>query len=383
VGELGHHVEILSSTRLCLTRFTRHVREVHRVPSFARQPLAWLEAAKTIARDRAMDVLFPTQEQVSVLSARRASLDVATIAPAFDSLRRVQDKISAYRTLQQAAVPQPESAVLGTLDELNQVTRFPVFVKRPISTASAGVRRASSPAELKAAAAALGLGAGEVLVQQQAIGPLAMVQAVIDDGRLVACHANLRVREGVGGGASIKESVALPTMPEHVEALARALNWRGPLSMDVILTRDGPVVIDVNPRLVEPMNAYLSGIDLVAAALDLAQEGHPTRQPAGRTGVRSHQLLLAVLGAAQRHESRTAVASELFRALAKRGEYAGSVEELTPISGDPMGAIPVIAAAAATLARPSLWRRFHAGAVGPYALTPDAWEQIVAAADQA
>jgi len=165
VGELGHHVEILSSTRLCLTRFTRHVREVHRVPSFARQPLAWLEAAKTIARDRAMDVLFPTQEQVSVLSARRASLDVATIAPAFDSLRRVQDKISAYRTLQQAAVPQPESAVLGTLDELNQVTRFPVFVKRPISTASAGVRRASSPAELKAAAAALGLGAGEVLVQ--------------------------------------------------------------------------------------------------------------------------------------------------------------------------------------------------------------------------
>ena len=84
-----------------------------------------------------MDVLFPTHEQVAVLSARMGSLGVATIAPAFDSLRRVQDKISAYRTLRQAAVPQPELIVLATLDELSQVTRFPVFVKRPISTASA------------------------------------------------------------------------------------------------------------------------------------------------------------------------------------------------------------------------------------------------------
>jgi glutathione synthase/RimK-type ligase-like ATP-grasp enzyme len=376
LGQLGHHVEILSSTPICLTRFTRHVRKVHRVPAFARQPLVWLEAAERIALARAIDVLFPTHEQVTVLSARRASLEVATIAPAFDSLRRVQDKISAYRTLVEAGVPQPESLVLARLDELDRVTRFPVFVKRPISTASAGVRRASSPAELRAAASALGLGAGQVLVQQQASGPLAMVQAIVDDGRLVAYHANLRIREGVGGGAAIKESVALPGMPEHVEALARALSWHGPLSLDVIVTRDGPLAIDVNPRIVEPMNAYLSGVDLVAAALDLAQG----RRPAGRAGVRSHQTLLAVLGAAQRCDSRRAVARELFSALAKRGDYAGSREELTPIAGDPLAAIPLVAAAAATMARPSLWRAFEAGAVGPYALTPEAWEQILAAA---
>ena len=41
LGQLGHHVEILSSTPICLTRFTRHVRKVHRVPAFARQPLVW------------------------------------------------------------------------------------------------------------------------------------------------------------------------------------------------------------------------------------------------------------------------------------------------------------------------------------------------------
>ncbi len=381
LGELGHHVEVLSSTSICLTRFTRRVSKVHRVPPFARQPLVWLEAAERIAKERAIDVLFPTHEQAAVLSARRASLGVATIAPAFAALRRVQDKISAFRTLEEAGVPQPESVVLGSLDELDRAPRFPVFDKRPISTASAGVRRAASPAELRAAAvAALGAGAGQVLVQQQAVGPLAMVQAVIDDGRLIACHANLRVREGVGGGASIKQSVALPAMAEHVERLARALVWHGPLSLDVIVTRGGPLIIDVNPRIVEPMNAYLSGVDLVAAALDLAQKRRPARQPPGRAGVRSHQTLLAVLGAAQRRQSRRAVARELFDALARRGDYAGSTEELTPIAGDPWAAIPVVAAAAATMARPSLWRYFERSAVGPYALTPEAWAQIIAAA---
>lgn len=60
LGDLGHEVEILSSTRLCLARSTRRVRQVH----FARSPLRWLAAAKAIASARSIDVLFPTQEQV-------------------------------------------------------------------------------------------------------------------------------------------------------------------------------------------------------------------------------------------------------------------------------------------------------------------------------
>jgi glutathione synthase/RimK-type ligase-like ATP-grasp enzyme len=379
LGDLGHHVEILSSSRICLTRFTRHVRKVHLVPRFGQEPLAWLEVANTIAKARAMDMLFPTQEQVAVLSARHAALDVSTVVPPFQSLRRVQDKVSAFRTLREIGIPQPESVIAGNVGDLTGQPRFPVFVKRPISTASSAVRRASSPGELEMTARTLGLGASELLIQAQAFGPLAMVQAVADNGQLVAHHANLRIREGVGGGASIKESAALPSMPEHLERLVGELHWHGPLSMDVIVTSQGPVVIDVNPRLVEPMNAYLAGVDLVAAMLDLARLGRPPVQPAGRTGVRSRQLLLAILGAAQRHGSRVAIARELVRALGQRGEYASAVEELTPISGDPIAAIPVIAATLSTLLWPPLWRFFHSGAVESYALTPEAWAQVLSA----
>jgi predicted ATP-grasp superfamily ATP-dependent carboligase len=379
LGDLGHHVEILSSSRICLTRFTRHVRKVHLVPRFGHAPLAWLEVAGTIAKARAIDILFPTQEQVAVLSARHWALDVSTVVPPFQSLRRVQDKISAFRTLQEMGIPQPESVVARSVGDLTGLAKFPVFVKRPISTASSAVRRASSPAELEMAARALGLGVSELLIQAQSLGPLAMVQAVADNGRLVAHHANLRIREGVGGGASLKESVALPSMCAHLEKLMRALHWHGPLSMDVIVTAQGPVVIDVNPRLVEPMNAYLAGVDLVAAMLDLARLGHPAVQPAGRPGVRSRQVLLAILGAAQHHGSRVAVMRELVRALKQRGEYACAVEELTPISGDPIAAVPVIVATLSTLLWPPLWRSFHSGAVAPYALTPGAWDEVLSA----
>ena len=110
-----------------------------------------------------------------------------------------------------------------------------------------------------------------------------MIQALADGGRLVAFNANARVREGAGGGASVKESLALPEMATHVERLVRALRWRGPISFDAILTDSGPLVMDVNPRLVEPINAWASGVDLVGAMLDLAfARPAPERRASGR-----------------------------------------------------------------------------------------------------
>jgi len=91
--------------------------------------------------------------------------------------------------------------------------------------------------------------------------------------------------------------------------------------------------------------------------------------------------LLAILGAAEHHCTRGAVLREAFDAIFARGDYAGSVEELTPVTGDPVAAVPVVAAFVATAIHPPLWRKFHAGAIGPYAVTPEAWDEILAAAE--
>jgi glutathione synthase/RimK-type ligase-like ATP-grasp enzyme len=380
LGELGHEVELLSSSKLCLSRFTRHVRAVHPVPNFGADPFGWFDAAMKIARARRADLLFPTQEQVTILSAQQTRLTVPTIVPPFSALRRVQDKISAWRTLAAIGAPQPPTVEIGDAADLGRVASFPVFVKRSVSTASSGVRRAGTPKDLAVAANALGLGSVDLIAQAQVDGPLAMVQAVAERGRLVACHANLRIKEGVGGGAAIKQSVAVPGLVDLLDRLVASLGWHGGLSMDVILTRDAPTIIDVNPRLVEPANAFFAGVDLVGAMLDCAAGGTAQFRPAGRAGVRSHQALLAILGAAERTGSRRAVLSEAIDAFALRGACLGSQEELTPIAGDPIAAVPVVAACLATIVAPSLWRMFYGGSVGAYSVTPQAWKAIVASA---
>ena len=379
----GHTVDVLAPDPLALTRFTRHVRRVHGVPRYGVDPFGWLDAAVAIYRAGRFDLLFPTQEQVAVLSAseeRLRSRGVKTAVPPFDALVRVQDKLAARATLAELDLPQPRAAVVATGEELARWDRLPTFVKTPIGTATSGVAFASNQAELRELAAAWeadGLFADGVLVQSPVDGELVMIQAVFCRGDLVASHANLRVREGASGGASHKRSIDLPVVREHLGVLGRRLAWHGALSIDAILGADQLSYIDINPRLVEPGNAMRAGIDLVGAMVDIASRAQPARQTHGRPGVATHQLLLAVLGAAQHDRSRRAVLAELVGALRHRGDYEDSTEELTPIHGDIRAAIPVVAAGGATLARPATWRWFTSGAVANYALTPAAWREIV------
>jgi biotin carboxylase len=385
LAEQGHHVEALSPDPLCLCRFTRHVRRVHRVPAYGTEPFAWLDAALDVYATGGFDVLFPTQEQVAILARaadRTAAAGVRTAVPAFAALSAVQDKLSARATLSRLGIPQPRSTVLASADELRAWQRLPVFVKTPIGTATVGVRRIDAPVDLHTLAGELdrtGVFDGEgVLAQDPVDGPLVMAQSVFAHGELVAAHANLRAREGAGGGASHKRSIDPGVIREHLEVLGRDLGWHGALSADVILSAAGPVVVDVNPRLVEPVNAWLSGVDLVGALLDIATGPRPEPQPAGRPGVATHQLLLAVLGAAQDGTGRRGIAAELCSALARTGSYRGSTEELTPWRGDLRALAPVAAAAAVSLARPAWSRWFTSGSVASYALTPTAYREIAA-----
>ena len=411
LARAGHRVEALSPAGLCLCRMTRHVRKVHDVPALGRDPFGWLEAALDVAARRGADVLLPVQEQAAVMALYRDRIEaagLATAVPDFAALAQVQDKVSAFRTLARAGVPQPPAVVAASVAEIEAAgaelagagqagagqagagqaragqAGWPLFVKMPIGTASAGVRRAGSPDQLRQVAGdyeRLGaLGPDGVLVQQHVAGPLAMVQAIFARGELVAFHACERVREGAAGGASHKLGLDLPEAREHMAALGAFLDWHGALSADVILGPDGPRFIDINPRLVEPVNALARGVDLAGALVEVARHGSGRAQPAAVPGARTHQLLLAVLGAAQQGGRRD-VARELVHAVLHRGEYRGSREELTPGRGDPLAPLPVTVTALATLIRPAAWRHFVGGSAGAYSLTPAAWRQICQAAD--
>jgi len=391
----GHEVEALSAEPLCLCRFTRHVRKVHQVPACGIDPFGWLDAALEVAASRGAEVLLPVQEQAAVIAQARdriRAVGLATAVPSFSALARVQDKVSAFRTLSQLGLPQPPAYVADSVQALQGP--FPAFVKTPIGTASAGVVRVATEAEARALATHSGwdgaFSSGGLLVQQPADGPLIMVQAVFADGSLTAFHACEQVRQGAGGGSSHKRAVRVPRARQAMESLGDALRWHGALSADMILTPDGPVFIDINPRLVEPVNAFRSGVDLVGATLSAATgcDEHLAPSPdapspdASPPDAATHQVLLAILAAA-RDRGRRGVLAELRDAVAHRGDYRGSGEELTPPRGDPAAVLPVAAAAAATLARPAAWRSFASGSVTAYSLSPSAWQQLTAAASAA
>ena len=388
LSQAGHRVEALSPDPLCLCRVTRHVRKVHRVPGLGADPLGWLEAALEVAARRRADILLPVQEQVAVMSLAReriASAGVLTAVPDFAALRQVQDKVSAFRTLTRLGLPQPPASVVTSRTALESIDQLPVFVKTPIGTASAGVRRVTTRAELRQYAAQLDCRDG-VLVQQPAIGPLTMVQSVFANGELVAFHACERVREGTGGGASHKRGISVPEVRAYTAALGTALSWHGALSADVIVTADGPRFIDINPRLVEPANAFVSGVDLTGALVEVARSGTAAPQPPGNPGARTHQALLAILGVADSGRRRDIV-RELLQALTRSGPYRGGIEELTPVRWpgtgvDPVTVIPAVAATLATLIRPAAWRHFTAGATSAYSLGSAAWQALLETAQQ-
>jgi uncharacterized protein YbjT (DUF2867 family) len=102
----GHEVEVLSPDPWCLSRLTRHVRRVRRVPPYGADPHRWLDAALEIYGQGGFGALLPTQEQVAVLAAypdRLRAAGVRTAVPSFASLAAVQDKVAAARTLRAGA----------------------------------------------------------------------------------------------------------------------------------------------------------------------------------------------------------------------------------------------------------------------------------------
>jgi hypothetical protein len=201
---------------------------------------------------------------------------------------------------------------------------------------------------------------------------------VFDHGRLVACHIYRQMVEGPGGGDVLKLSVVNPRVRDTVARIGQALAWHGALSFDYILddaTRT-PHFIDANPRLVEPMNAWLSGVDLPGALLQISLGETPPVQPEGREGVLTRLGLMGLLDAARQRKRRRDVLREIGLLATGAGRYRGSREELVPLLTDPWCAIPLSVVVAKLLRRPEAATRFSESTVAAYSLTPTAIRRL-------
>jgi predicted ATP-grasp superfamily ATP-dependent carboligase len=382
-GLAGHQVELVSSNPICLGRFSRFVNRVHRVPASGADPDGYLAAVVEIVKTSDIEALIPVHEQAYLFAAARKQLPAGLgIALAdFEAFEQVQSKAGFTALLTRLKVAQPKTDIIRSADEFAAERPTPFFVKAAFGTASAGVWRVGDARQRDALLLQLeqqNAFAEGLLVQTAVIGALERTQAVFDHGRLVASHIYRQVVEGPGGGDVLKISVNRAEVRETVERIGRALAWHGALSFDYI--RDDATgtanFIDANPRLVEPMNAWLSGVDLPGALLQISLGEAPPVQPEGREGVLTRLGLMGLLDAARRRYRRRDILREIGLLIGNSGRYRGSREELVPLLTDPWCAIPLAVVVARLLRAPEAAARFSDTTVAAYSLTPSAIHRL-------
>ena len=383
LGLAGHRVELLSSNPMCLGRFSRFVSRVHRAPASGADPDGYLARVMEVVKTRKIDALLPVHEQAYLFAAARKRLPPGLgIALAdFEAFEQVQSKASFATLLTQLNVPQPTTEIVRSAGQFAADRPYPFFVKAAFGTASAGVWRIGDARQRDALLVQLearNAFADGLLVQTAVTGALERTQAVFDRGRLVASHIYRQVVEGPGGGDVLKISVVSAQVRETVMRIGQALRWHGALSFDYIREHatGTPHFIDANPRLVEPMNARLSGVDLSGALLQISLGETPPVQPEGREGVLTRLGLMGLLDAVRQRNRRRDILREIGLLTGNSGRYRGAREELVPLATDPWCAIPLAFVVARLLRRPAAAARFSETAIAAYSLTPQAIHRL-------
>ncbi|MBB5045443.1 putative ATP-grasp superfamily ATP-dependent carboligase [Rhodopseudomonas rhenobacensis] len=383
LGLAGHRVEICDPSPRCLGRFSRFVAKFHRCPGLGRDPAGYLAFVEDLLARRQFDVLLPIHEQGLLFAkvAPRLQRRTALALPSFAAYRRVISKAGFSRLLDELALPQPPTRLVSSPDELREFARPPCVIKTAIGTASRGVWLVRDTAQLDAALrelTAIDGFADDVLLQDFVEGPVEHAQAVFADGELLAVHAYRRIADGAGGGAAIKQSVRRDAVRADLARIGKRLAWHGALSVDYILPSENasPRYIDCNPRLVEPMGATLAGLDLVDLLLRISLGQKPPPPADSRAGVRTHLGMQALLGCARHGGRRRELLRECGNLLSRRGRYAGSREELTPVGLDWPSGVPLAMTAALLLAAPSLAGPLAAKGWGDHLLDAGAVRRI-------
>ena len=313
-------------------------RRCHRCPPTAADPLAGWTPRSPCGSAGRFDLLLPTQEQVAVLAAcpDRCLGQGGHRRPHVRRPAAVQDKVSATRR-SAGSGSRSRRPGRGAADGLAARDRFPAFVKLPIGTASCGVVPGGDAAGARRPASSLRRSGGgrrrrpgARRTDRWSWSRRCSTRGGWWRARQPA-HPRGRERRRQAQGV-----VDLPGPGSTWPAGAPASAGTGRCPPDAIATDGRPLVHRRQPAprgarqrpRVRGRPGGCPGLALAAGAAGRAV------QPPGVPGVRTHQTLLALLGAATRPSPRRAVVGELVSVLRRSGTYRGSTEELTPLRGD-------------------------------------------------
>ena len=380
LGPLGYTLDICDSNPICIGRFSRYIHKVYRCPTSGSDPIGYLKFILHLLKQENYDVLFPANEQAYLFAwAKDFLIPLVGLAVAdFSAFNRLQTKSAFMQFLDEIKLPHPATQFAHTWIEIEQAAilfNTPFYIKTSYGTASTGVwhveqMKVLPEVKMQLARQRLLDGQTEFLIQAAAPGDFEQSHAIFDHGHLLALHCTRRLLEGAGGGAIVKIGVNRPVIRQHFEKIGQYLAWHGSLSIDYFWDEQTgqPSYIDANPRITEPMNAVVNGINLADLQVQLSLGREISPIPPVQTALKSHNALQAMLGAAGRRHSRLDVLREMYRVAFKKGVYKDSQEGMTPVLQDIPSILPLAVVVMSLLFNPWSEQRLALQAIADYSL---------------
>ena len=380
-----HDIDIIDPARLCLCRFSSYVRRWYRCPSFSKSPQAYLDFLIERLERGNYDVLFPTHEQVYLISRFRERLSkyVHVAVPDFDVIERAQSKIGFARIMEELGLPHPPTVILREEAELDREWDYPCYFKLAHGTAGNTVRLVQNYGELRGAfndfrgIDGLGLG-NEFLIQQPAVGVQCTVQAMFDSGRILGAHCTQTTIVGTGGSNLARIAVDHPKVIEHVAVFGKHLSWHGPLFIEYFYDAETgrSQYYECNPRIGETVNAYLSGVDLAEGFVKVSIGDRVESLGKSRPGLPSHCGFMVLMDMGRKGATRRQLFDKLKQIRSREGIFAGSEDELTRPEEDSLSLLPAGWLTARLLAKPTAAREIVRQTVDNYSLPEEAADRI-------
>lgn len=266
LGRRGIHTTVASEDLADPAHASRYIDETVVVAD----PFVDVEEYKSdllsLANRPGVRAIVPFREvDVYALSRYRAEFDdhVATLWPAFDTLRRVHDRMRLVEAGAEAGVPVPRTKLLGEVDdwdrELIVKARYALLAgeyadELPSDTIrEVGRTRYLEPGREPDRAAIREAMGHTPIVQEYVPGPEYSFRALYDHGDPVVTSQirQLRAFKYAGGASVCRSSVHVPELEEAGTALLDRLDWHGLAEVEFIEdARTGEfTLMEVNPRI--------------------------------------------------------------------------------------------------------------------------------------
>ena len=287
----GYQVTIADSLAWPLTRSSRAVQAYVRLPEPRANPLAWIEALASLIRERQIDLLLPTCEEVFYLAHGLAQLAplCRVLTSDFTLLHQLHHKGRFAELIHGWPIEAPQTLLLENRDQAEALATegqawvfkpaYSRFASRTLIRPSAAQVRALQPTPEQ-----------PWVAQRFVAGQEHCSFSLLVEGELRA-HACYQPRYRVGRGSGIYFS---PTRPAAVQAFlehfGRATGYTGQVGFDFIEQADGSFhVLECNPRATSGIHLFDDQPQQLLAAL-----GQPCSQPL-QASQASRMVTLAML----------------------------------------------------------------------------------------